>query len=50
MQANDLLIQDVAVIALVQRSAVVSGLAKSLKGVDPSPWDSDMYNIADWTK
>ncbi|MDQ2912797.1 MAG: peptide ABC transporter substrate-binding protein [Chloroflexota bacterium] len=50
MQANDLLIQDVAVIPLVQRSAVTSGIAKSLKGVDPSPWDSEMYNVADWTK
>jgi peptide/nickel transport system substrate-binding protein len=50
IQANDLLIQDVAVIPLVQRSAVTSGVAKSLKGVDPSPWDSEMYNIADWTK
>jgi peptide/nickel transport system substrate-binding protein len=50
IQANDVLIQDVAVIALVQRSAATSGIAKSLKGVDPSPWDSEMYNIADWTK
>jgi peptide/nickel transport system substrate-binding protein len=50
IQANDLLVQDVAVIPLVQRSAVTSGIAKSLKGVDPSPWDSEMYNIADWTK
>ena len=49
-QANDLLIQDVAVIPLVQRAAVTSGIAKSLKGVDPSPWDSEMYNVADWTK
>jgi peptide/nickel transport system substrate-binding protein len=50
IQANDLLVQDVAVIPLVQRSAVTSGFAKSLKGVDPSPWDSEMYNVADWTK
>jgi peptide/nickel transport system substrate-binding protein len=50
IQANDLLIQDVAVIPLIQRSAVTSGVAKSLKGVNPSPWDSEMYNIADWTK
>jgi peptide/nickel transport system substrate-binding protein len=49
-QANDFLIQDVAVIPLVQRAAVTSGVAKSLKGVDPSPWDSEMYNVADWTK
>jgi peptide/nickel transport system substrate-binding protein len=50
IQANDLLVQDVAVIPLVQRAAVTSGVAKSLKGVDPSPWDSEMYNIADWMK
>jgi peptide/nickel transport system substrate-binding protein len=50
IQANDLLVQDVVVIPLIQRSAVTSGIAKSLKGVDPSPWDSEMYNIADWTK
>jgi len=50
IRANDLLVQDVAVIPLVQRAAVTSGVAKSLKGVDPSPWDSEMYNIADWTK
>jgi peptide/nickel transport system substrate-binding protein len=50
IQANDLLVQDVAVIPLVERTAVTSGVAKSLKGVDPSPWDSEMYNIADWTK
>ena len=49
-QANDLLVQDVAVIPLVQRAAVTSGVAKSLRGVDPSPWDSEMYNIADWRK
>jgi peptide/nickel transport system substrate-binding protein len=50
IRANDLLVQDVAVIPLVQRAAVTSGVAKSLKGVDPSPWDSEMYNVADWTK
>ena len=49
-QANDLLIQDVAVIPLIQRAAVMSGIIKALKGVDPSPWDSEMYNVADWTK
>ena len=34
-------------------AAYESLLARSydaLKGVDPSPWDSEMYNIADWTK
>jgi peptide/nickel transport system substrate-binding protein len=50
IRANDLLVQDVAVIPLVQRAAVTSGVSKTLKGVDPSPWDSEMYNIADWRK
>ena len=50
VRANDLLVQDVAVIPLVQRAAVTSGAAKALKGVDPSPWDSELYNVADWTK
>jgi peptide/nickel transport system substrate-binding protein len=50
IQANDLLIQDVAVIPLVQRAAVTSGVIKTLRGVDPSPWDSEMYNVADWRK
>lgn len=50
VQANDVLVQDVAVIPLVQRAAVTSGVIKTLKGVDPSPWDSEMYNVADWSK
>ncbi|TMG64740.1 MAG: peptide ABC transporter substrate-binding protein [Chloroflexi bacterium] len=50
IQANDLLIKDVAVIPLINRTFATSGIAKSLKGVDPSPWDSEMYNIADWSK
>jgi len=50
IRANDLLVQDVAVIPLVQRAVVTSGVAKSLKGVEPSPWDSEMYNIAEWRK
>src|SRR5581483_10666750 len=49
-KANDLLIQDVAVIPIVNRTFATSAVAKSLKGVDPSPWDSEMYNIADWSK
>jgi len=50
IQANDLLIKDVVVIPLINRTFATSGVAKSLKGVDPTPWDSEMYNIADWTK
>ena len=50
IQANDLLIKDVAVIPLINRTFATSGVSKSLKGVDPTPWDSEMWNIADWTK
>jgi hypothetical protein len=38
------------IIPLVDRTAVTSGIAKSLKGVVASGWDSEMYNVADWHK
>jgi peptide/nickel transport system substrate-binding protein len=47
---NDLLVSDVVVIALVARNSPVSGISKSLKGTVPNPWDSEMWNIADWSK
>jgi peptide/nickel transport system substrate-binding protein len=47
---NDLLVSDVVVIALVARNSPVSGIAKTLKGTVPNPWDSEMWNIADWSK
>ena len=51
VQANDILIKDVAIIALINRVAPTpDGVSKALKGIDVSPWDSVMYNIADWTK
>ena len=49
-KANDLLLTDVVVIPLVNRTFATSGVSKTLKGVDPTPWDSEMWNIADWTK
>jgi peptide/nickel transport system substrate-binding protein len=49
-QANDLLIQDVVIIPLINRTFSTSGVSKTLKGVDPTPWDSEMWNVADWTK
>jgi peptide/nickel transport system substrate-binding protein len=50
IQANDHLLQNVVVIPIVNRTFATSGVSKSLKGVDPTPWDSEMYNIADWSK
>ncbi len=50
IKANDLLITDVVIIPLVNRTFATSGVSKSLKGVDPTPWDSEMWNIANWSK
>jgi peptide/nickel transport system substrate-binding protein len=50
MQLNDFLVaKDFIVSPLVARKNV-GGAAKDLKGINLSPWDSDMYNIADWAK
>jgi peptide/nickel transport system substrate-binding protein len=49
IQMQDILVNDVVVIPLVARKGV-SGYAKGLKGVNPSTWDSEMYNVADWSK
>ena len=49
IQMNDLLIQDVAVIPLVERS-ITLGIGHTLQGVDPTPWDSDVWNIKDWRR
>jgi peptide/nickel transport system substrate-binding protein len=50
VKANDLLISEVVVIPIINRTFATSGVSKSLKGVDPTPWDSEMWNIADWSK
>jgi len=50
IQANDLLLQQVVVIPIVNRTFATSGVSKTLKGVDPTPWDSEMWNMADWSK
>ena len=44
---NDLLISDVAVIPLVEWG-YVSGLRNDIAGYDPTPWDSETWNIASW--
>ena len=48
IKLNDILVNDVADIPLVARNFPVSGKSKDLKGVLPTPWDSDLWNIADW--
>lgn len=44
---NDHVINDVAVIPLVEW-AYVSGLRNDIAGYDPTPWDSETWNIASW--
>ena len=44
---NDILIEDAAVIPLSQ-VILHHGVALDLKGVDPTPWDVAIWNIADW--
>ena len=48
--ANDYLIKNVVIIPLVNRTFATSGVSKTLKGVNPSPWDQETYNIQDWYK
>jgi peptide/nickel transport system substrate-binding protein len=50
IKANDIEIQDFAEIPLVARRGVY-GKAKTLKGPNPpSSWDSELWNIANWTR
>jgi peptide/nickel transport system substrate-binding protein len=46
---NDIIIEDVVVIPLVARPQVASGKSKALQGINLTPWDSEVWNIADWT-
>jgi peptide/nickel transport system substrate-binding protein len=50
IQANDILVNDVVVIPLVNRFQVASAKSKALQGTNLNPWDSEMWNIAEWYK
>jgi peptide/nickel transport system substrate-binding protein len=50
IKANDILVSDVVVIPLVNRFQVSSGKLKTLQGIKLNPWDSELWNIADWSK
>ncbi len=49
MQLNDMLIQDYAMIPLIHRGSV-SAHANTLLGVRMNPWDSEVWNVADWSR
>ena len=46
---NDMLMQDYAMIPLIHRGNV-SAHSNTLSGVRMNPWDSELWNIADWTR
>jgi len=48
-EMDALLSADVAVIPIVHR-AIANGVAKNLTGLDPTPWDTSTWNIADWQR
>jgi peptide/nickel transport system substrate-binding protein len=47
IRLNDLINEDVAMIPLVARPRV-AGAASNLRGYNPSGWDSEMWDIAEW--
>jgi peptide/nickel transport system substrate-binding protein len=48
---NDLLIEDAALIPLVERRPRSFGLANGIAlGRDPTAWDVDVWDIADWQR
>lgn len=49
IQMNDMLVQSGVMIPLVHRGGV-SAHANSLEGVRMNAWDSELWNIADWTR
>ena len=49
LEANDIIIGDGAIIPLIARSTITSGYNSKLQGINGSPWDSEMWNIAEWT-
>ena len=48
-QLNDMLINDGAIIALIHRGGV-SAKSNTLMGVRMNEWDSELWNIADWSR
>jgi len=48
-QLNDMLVQNYVILPLVFRGSV-SAHANSLQGVRVNGWDSEMWNIEDWTR
>lgn len=50
IQLNDIIVSDVVVIPTVNRTSATSGVSKAMKGVELTGWDSEMWDIANWSK
>lgn len=49
IQMNDLIVEEVAVIPLVHRVRI-NGVDETLRGMDFTPWDAEVWNIKDWRR
>lgn len=49
VELNDMISEDVVLIPLV-RQARIAGVSNSLEGFDPTPWDSETWNIKEWRR
>jgi peptide/nickel transport system substrate-binding protein len=50
IQMNNLLVSEMLVIPLVACTQPTDGKSKELQGITPNPWDSPLWNIAEWTR
>ena len=50
IKMNDILVQNVVVIPMVQRTQPTDGKSKQLQGIKANAWDSVLWNLAEWTK
>ena len=49
IKLNDMLMQEGAIIPLIHRGRV-SARSNTLAGVRMNAWDSELWNIADWSR
>jgi len=47
---NDMLVQDYAQLPLVFRAGAQSAYSNTLEGVEINGWDSELWNLKDWTR
>ncbi|MFN8483527.1 MAG: peptide ABC transporter substrate-binding protein [Anaerolineae bacterium] len=50
IKANDIVVNDVVAIPLVARNFPLAGKAKDIKGYIANSWDSELWNIQDWSR